>query len=57
MVDIELLDPRTPRASTGFGAEKDWEQTLAMQKQYRDIKTDQPLDRLPHQRFPAASDR
>jgi NitT/TauT family transport system substrate-binding protein len=41
-VDIELMDSENAKGKTGFGAQKDWEQTLAMLKQYRDVQTDKP---------------
>jgi NitT/TauT family transport system substrate-binding protein len=42
MVDIELLDSKNSRGRIGWGAQADWEQTLNILKQYRDLKTDQP---------------
>ena len=39
MVDIELLDSANSKGVIGQGAEKDWEQTIAMLKQYRDLET------------------
>jgi NitT/TauT family transport system substrate-binding protein len=39
MVDIELLDSPNSKGRVGWGAEKDWEQTIAMLKQYRDLDT------------------
>src|SRR3954470_12363396 len=41
-VDIELMDSANAKGRTGYGAEKDWEQTLALLKQYRDVQTDKP---------------
>ena len=41
-VDIELMDSENVKGRTGFGHQKDWEQTLAMLKQYRDVQTDKP---------------
>src|SRR4029079_2366275 len=41
-VDIELMDSANVKGRTGYGAEKDWEQTLALLKQYRDVQTDKP---------------
>jgi NitT/TauT family transport system substrate-binding protein len=41
-VDIELMDSANVKGRTGFGHQKDWEQTLAMLKQYRDVATDKP---------------
>jgi len=42
MVDIELLDSQNSKGRIGWGAQADWDQTLAILKQYRDLKTDQP---------------
>lgn len=39
MVDIELLDSPNSKGRVGWGAEKDWEQTIAMLKQYRELDT------------------
>lgn len=39
MVDIELLDSPNSRGRVGWGAEKDWEQTIALLKQYRELET------------------
>src|ERR1043165_2154865 len=41
-VDIELMDSPNSKGRVGWGAEKDWEQTLALLKQYRDVATDKP---------------
>ncbi len=41
-VDIELMDSENTKGRVGFGAQKDWEQTLALLKQYRDVQTDKP---------------
>ena len=41
-VDIELMDSASAKGRTGYGAEKDWEQTLTLLKQYRDVATDKP---------------
>jgi len=41
-VDIELMDSPNSKGRIGWGAEKDWEQTLALLKQYRDVQTDKP---------------
>src|SRR5436853_3733369 len=41
-VDIELMDSANAKGRTGYGAEKDWEQTLTLLKQYRDVQTDKP---------------
>ena len=42
MVDIELLDSKNSKGRIGWGAQADWDQTLNILKQYRDLKTDQP---------------
>jgi NitT/TauT family transport system substrate-binding protein len=42
MVDIELLDSKNSKGRIGWGAQADWDQTLTILKQYRDLKTDQP---------------
>jgi NitT/TauT family transport system substrate-binding protein len=42
MVDIELLDSKNSKGRIGWGAQADWDQTLSILKQYRDLKTDQP---------------
>lgn len=39
MVDIELLDSPNSKGRVGWGAEKDWEQTIALLKQYRELET------------------
>lgn len=39
MVDIELLDSPNSKGRVGFGAEKDWTETIALLKQYRDLDT------------------
>jgi len=41
-VDIELLDSPNSKGRIGWGDQKDWDQTLAMLKQYRDVQTDKP---------------
>ena len=41
-VDIELLDSPNTRGRIGVGAREDWEQTLALLKQYRDLDTKEP---------------
>jgi NitT/TauT family transport system substrate-binding protein len=41
-VDIELLDSPNSRGRTGWGDQKDWDQTIALLKQYRDVATDKP---------------
>ena len=39
-VDIELLDSKNSKGRIGLGAKEDWEETLALLKQYRDVQTD-----------------
>jgi NitT/TauT family transport system substrate-binding protein len=41
-VDIELLDSPNSKGRVGFGAQADWDQTIALLRQYRDVATDQP---------------
>jgi NitT/TauT family transport system substrate-binding protein len=41
-VDIELMDSPNSKGRTGWGDQKDWEETIALLKQYRDVATDQP---------------
>src|SRR5439155_12367070 len=40
MVDIDLLDSKNSRGRIGWGAQADWDQTLAILKNYRDLQTD-----------------
>ena len=40
MVDIDLLDSANSKGRIGWGAKADWDQTLALLKQYRELKTD-----------------
>jgi NitT/TauT family transport system substrate-binding protein len=40
MVDIELLDSKNSKGKVGWGAQADWDQTLAILKNYRDLSTD-----------------
>ncbi len=42
MVDIDLMDSKNSTGRIGWGAQADWDQTLALLKQYRELKTDQP---------------
>ena len=42
LVDFELLDSKASKGRIGWGAQADWDQTLAILKAYRDLKTDQP---------------
>jgi len=41
-VDIELMDSANAKGRTGWGDQKDWDQTIALLKQYRDVQTDKP---------------
>lgn len=41
-VDIELMNSENAKGRTGWGAEKDWAQTLTLLKEYRDVQTDKP---------------
>ncbi|MBN9063750.1 MAG: hypothetical protein BGP06_18805 [Rhizobiales bacterium 65-9] len=38
-VDLELLDSPNSKGKVGLGAEKDWAETIALLKQYRDLDT------------------
>ena len=40
MVDIELLDSKNSKGRIGMGAQADWDQTLTILKNYRDLATD-----------------
>jgi NitT/TauT family transport system substrate-binding protein len=40
MVDIDLLDSKNSKGRVGWGAQADWDQTLAILKNYRDLATD-----------------
>ena len=42
MVDIELLDSANSKGKVGMGAKADWDQTIALLKQYRDLSTTEP---------------
>jgi NitT/TauT family transport system substrate-binding protein len=39
-VDIELLDSKHSKGKIGLGAKEDWDATLALLKEYRDVQTD-----------------
>jgi NitT/TauT family transport system substrate-binding protein len=39
-VDIDLLDSKYSKGKVGLGAKEDWDATLALLKQYRDVQTD-----------------
>jgi NitT/TauT family transport system substrate-binding protein len=41
LVDFELLDSKNSKGRIGWGAQADWDQTLTILKQYRDLKTEQ----------------
>lgn len=40
MVDIDLLESRNSKGKIGMGAQGDWDQTIAILKNYRDLQTD-----------------
>lgn len=42
MVDFELLDSANSRGRIGWGAQADWDQTIELLKQYRELQTTQP---------------
>ena len=42
MVDIDLMDSKNSKGKVGWGAQADWDQTLAILKNYRDLQTDKP---------------
>ncbi|MCW5630538.1 MAG: ABC transporter substrate-binding protein [Rhodoferax sp.] len=42
MVDFELLDSPNSKGRIGMGAQADWEQTISLLKQYRDLDTKEP---------------
>lgn len=42
MVDIDLMDSKNSKGKVGLGAQADWDQTLAILKNYRDVQTDKP---------------
>jgi NitT/TauT family transport system substrate-binding protein len=41
-VDIELMDSPNSKGRVGWGDQRDWDQTLALLKKYRDVQTDKP---------------
>ena len=45
MVDIELLDSKNSKGRIGWGAQADWDQTLAILKNYRDLQDRQDRGR------------
>ena len=42
MVDFELLDSPNSKGKIGLGAKADWDQTLTLLKQYRELDTKEP---------------
>lgn len=42
MVDFELLDSPNSKGKVGLGAKADWDQTLTLLRQYRDLDTKEP---------------
>ena len=42
MVDFELLDSPNSKGKIGMGAQADWDQTLTLLKQYRELDTKEP---------------
>ena len=42
MVDFELLDSPNSKGKVGLGAKADWDQTLGLLKQYRELDTKEP---------------
>ena len=40
MVDIDLLDSKNSKGRIGWGAQADWDQTVSILKNYRDLATD-----------------
>ena len=42
LVDFDLLDSKNSKGRIGFGAQADWDQTLSILRQYRDVQTNQP---------------
>jgi len=40
MVDIDLLDSKNSKGRIGWGAQADWDQTLAILRNYRELSTD-----------------
>ncbi len=41
-VDLGLMDSPNSKGRVGWGDQRDWDQTLALLKQYRDVQTDKP---------------
>jgi len=42
MVDFELLDSPNSKGKIGMGAKADWDQTITLLKQYRELSTSEP---------------
>ena len=42
MVDFELMDSANSRGKVGMAAQADWDQTISLLKQYRDLDTKEP---------------
>jgi hypothetical protein len=42
MVDFELLDSANSKGKIGLGAKADWDQTINLLRQYRDLDTKEP---------------
>ncbi|MCY7307096.1 MAG: ABC transporter substrate-binding protein [Rhodoferax sp.] len=42
MVDFDLLDSPNSRGKIGMGAKADWDQTISLLKQYRELSTNEP---------------
>ncbi|HQU49263.1 MAG TPA: ABC transporter substrate-binding protein [Casimicrobiaceae bacterium] len=40
MVDLDLLDSKNSKGRIGWGAQADWDQTLTILRNYRDVKTE-----------------
>jgi NitT/TauT family transport system substrate-binding protein len=40
MVDFELMDSKNSKGKVGLGAKEDWDATISLLKQYRDVQTD-----------------
>ena len=56
MVDIDLLDSQNSKGRIGWGAQADWDQTLAILKNYRDLQTDKPWTTFHTNEFVPRSD-
>ncbi len=42
MVDFDLLDSANSKGRVGMGVQADWDQTISLLKQYRDLETKEP---------------